>query len=79
LNGDFPDKLCPDCGGKAVGLARNFKAPSRTDVKQWKKVAFLVEHGFWFAHQYGKSGDLVPYPATMTEAKEFVRLYGNAK
>jgi hypothetical protein len=71
----LPNKTCPNCGGVAIGLSRNFKAPASSDSGQWKKVEFLVEHGFRFYHQYNVDGHLVPYPATLAEAKDFVALY----
>jgi hypothetical protein len=72
---ELPEKTCPQCGNIAVGLSRNFKAPRVGDFKQWKKVAFLVKHGFTFFHQYDANGNRVAYPATMSEAKEFVVRY----
>src|SRR5262249_22203450 len=47
----LPAKKCPDCGGNAVALSRKFKPPSRSDVTQWKKVEYLVAHGFRFFSQ----------------------------
>ena len=47
------------------------------DIQQWKKVAYLVKHGFRFHHQRDESGQIVPYPTTMADAKKFVLLYGN--
>jgi hypothetical protein len=55
-----------------------FKAPKRKDTKQWEKVKFLVDHGFYFQKVYRKEGGAwyrVRYPATLEEAKEFVELY----
>ena len=72
LQRGFPDKVCPHCGGKAMGLSRKFKPPAVDDIKQWKKVAFLVENGFLF----DQAGEYVPYPATLAEAKVFVKRYG---
>lgn len=40
--------ICPHCCGTAHNLGRHFKAPKRTDKKQWAKVGFLMEHGFFF-------------------------------
>lgn len=71
----MPNKLCPHCGGTAVGLSRNFRAPPMGDVQQWKTVAYLVQHGFRYYHQYNHDGLAVPHPTTLREAKEFVALY----
>ena len=57
-------------------LSRKFSAPRSADVAQWKKVQFLVEHGFRFYSVYeatasgGKQS--VRYPSTLEEAKDFV-------
>jgi hypothetical protein len=58
-----------------VGLARKFKAPAQTDIAQWKKVEYLVRHGFRFFSQHGSEGT-VPYPSTLAEARAFARKYG---
>jgi DNA-directed RNA polymerase subunit RPC12/RpoP len=73
---DAPDRRrCPHCGGEAVNLGRHFKAPSLGDDKQWAKVRFLVEQGFPLQRIYGADGNPVPYPTTLAEAKEFVKMY----
>jgi hypothetical protein len=66
--------ICPNCGGKAINLGRHFKPPQETDKKQWKKVRFLVDHGFRFQKVYDKdnAGLHIPYPETLEQAKEFV-------
>ena len=57
-------------------LSRKFSAPKSADVAQWKKVQFLVAHGFRFYSVYkavesgGKQS--VRYPSTLEEAKDFV-------
>lgn len=68
---------CPDCGGQAHNFGRHFKAPKKTDKKQWQKVTFLFEHGFSFQKIRIGSGhhDVVPYPDTLEQAKEFVEKY----
>ena len=66
-------RLCPQCHGPMVMLSRKFSAPRMTDVEQWRKVEFLVSHGFRFQSIHEQpSGSLVDYPATMAEAKLFV-------
>lgn len=68
---------CPDCGKAATNLGRHFKPPKKSDAKQWTKVKYLVEHGFYFQKIRVTSGhhDTVPYPETLEEAKEFVVKY----
>ena len=64
-------------GGVAHNFGRHFKAPKKTELKQWKKVAILFEHGFRFQKIRLGSGhhDVVPYPENMEQAKEFVVKY----
>jgi hypothetical protein len=57
-----------------VLLSRKFSAPTAIDKAQWKKVEFLVAHGFVFQTVYEtpRGGRSVRYPATLDEAKGFV-------
>jgi hypothetical protein len=73
-----PMKLpCPECGGATYNFGRHFKAPKKTDAKQWQKVRYLFDHGFWFQKIRTGPGnhDTIPYPETLEEAKEFVVKY----
>ena len=57
-----------------------FKAPKKSDLKQWEKVAFLAAHGFFFQKVYQKQGCLwcrVNYPRTLEDAKAFVKEYSD--
>ena len=46
---EYPSKLpCRNCGGISYNLGRHFKAPKKTDKKQWNKIRFLIENGFRF-------------------------------
>ncbi|GGA82318.1 hypothetical protein GCM10011369_25370 [Neiella marina] len=69
-------RVCPDCGGELIELSRKFSAPKSTDTAQWKKVKYLVDNGFYFQSVYELREDgghyKVDYPATLSEAKEFV-------
>lgn len=69
-------RLCPQCRRPMEMLSRKFSAPKSADAAQWKKVQFLVEHGFRFYPVYTRveSGVkyLVRYPMTLAEAKDFV-------
>jgi hypothetical protein len=68
---------CPECGASAHNFGRHFKAPKKSNKKQWDKIRFLFAHGFRFQKIPVGSGhhDTVPYPETMEEAKEFVVMY----
>ena len=65
---------CPNCGGVSYNFGRHFKAPKKSDMKQWAKIKFLYDHGFYFQKIYDQEngGEHVPYPETMEQAKEFV-------
>lgn len=75
---DYPKTMeCPVCKDTTVNLGRHFKAPKKSDLAQWKKVEFLVKHGFVFQkiRLDPNSFDSVPYPETLAAAKEFVVKY----
>jgi hypothetical protein len=74
----YPKSInCPVCNDLAIDLGRNFKPPKKSDIAQWKKVEFLVEHGFLFQkiRPIKDSFDSVPYPDTFAQAKDFVVTY----
>ena len=68
---------CPECGGTSYNFGRHFKAPKKTDKKQWRKIQFLFEHGFRFQKIRIGAGDIdsIPYPENLEQAKEFVVKY----
>jgi DNA-directed RNA polymerase subunit RPC12/RpoP len=68
------DHICPDCGGKLYLMGRSFKAPSRGDREQWRKVQKLYALGFRF-HSYG--GDYSPLPERFREIDQFIEQYPN--
>ena len=39
------ERKCPDCGQALYPMGRKFKAPKRSDVKQWKKVELIHKAG----------------------------------
>src|SRR5258708_21861436 len=74
---------CPECGNIYVFYNHKFKPPKKDDVKAWKVVSFLYEHGFTYQHVYKDLGiyrwydsdNFVEYPKSLDEAKEFVIKY----
>jgi len=60
-------------------LSRKFSAPKSVDTEQWKKVEYLVAHGFFFQSVYEQREDggyyKVAYPKTLAEAHEFISTY----
>ncbi|MEZ9823238.1 hypothetical protein AB4238_21880 [Shewanella sp. 10N.286.45.A1] len=74
---DYPDSMeCPICKGVAFNFGRHFKPPKKSDNAQWKKIEYLVEHGFVFQTIYEQREDSgyykVSYSKTLAEAKDFV-------
>jgi len=65
---------CPQCAGAAHRTSRNFKAPKSSDIEQWRKISFLLSHGFRF-NTIRENGKRVPYPIDLELAKEFVIRY----
>ena len=75
---DYPNTMeCPICKDQMINLGRHFKAPKKSDLNQWKKVKYLVNHGFIFQkiRVDENSYESIPYPKTLSEAKEFVVKY----
>jgi len=69
------ERPCPRCGGVSVNLGRHFKPPPADDLAQWRKVAFLVRHGFLSQHVSDPEKGYLRYPGTLAEAKVFVAKY----
>ncbi len=82
-NQHMPAK-CQECGGDYVFYNHKFRPPAKSDIKAWKVVSFLFEHGFTYQHinkKYIKPEKgyghyiLAEYPNTIIEAKDFVEKY----
>ena len=69
--GHVREPRCPDCGLKMWEMGRQFKAPKRSNLKQWRKVEALVRSGITFHRQ--RVSDLMPFPAVLREVASFVR------
>ena len=77
---DYPNSIeCPICNNVAMNLGRHFKPPKKSDNSQWKKVEYLVKHGFVFQTIYEQRDDSgyykISYPKSLAEAKGFVIKY----
>ncbi len=75
---DYPSKLpCIECNCIAYNLGRNFKPPKKSDIKQWEKIKYLIDHGFLFQKISidPNSNESIPYPKDLDEAKDFVIKY----
>ncbi len=67
-------KVCPNCSSNSYNCGRHFKPPQCSDELQWRKVEYLLEHGFWFHHVLDEK-EYVPYPKDLKEAQKFVEKY----
>ena len=73
-------KKCPECANDFVFYNHKFKPPQKDDLKAWKIVSYLNEHGFNYQHVYKEvrvhrwesNENYEDYPRTLDEAKEFV-------
>lgn len=39
---------CPDCGGDAHYMGIDFKAPKKTDIREWNEAKMFIESGNLF-------------------------------
>ena len=73
---------CPECGKQTTIFSHLFRPPKQDDLKRWKVVEFLKDHGFLYQHVYEVEAESllhsqVQYPETMNEAQVFVARYKN--
>jgi hypothetical protein len=69
---DTPSQvLCPQCRQVMHNMGLDFKAPARTDIKQWRKVEILFYHGY----DYSSCGCNGPglRPARLKDVPDFLR------
>jgi DNA-directed RNA polymerase subunit RPC12/RpoP len=60
---------CPDCGGVIRWMGRNFKAPKKRDIEQWKKVEALWNGGVRFQSQNLSD----PPPSDLRDVEEYLK------
>lgn len=70
---------CPECNSQTIRYDHKFRPPKKSDERQWKKIEFLRDHGFYFQRVYDMKGSSIyidaKYPKDLNEAKEFVVKY----
>jgi len=54
------NNICPDCGEIVYRMGRNFSAPKKSNLKQWKKVLLLYSEGFRFVGSGMHDGPKLP-------------------
>lgn len=72
--------VCPECGNQTIIFSHLFKPPKQNDIKRWKVVEFIKDHGFVYQRVYATYTNSVlsgqtNYPETMAEAKKFIIAY----
>lgn len=70
LKGEEREALCPQCREPMKDLGPDFKSPTQDDLKQWRKVELLFEHGITF-HSCGCCGPGAR-PGKLNEVEEFL-------
>lgn len=70
---------CPNCGGETLRYDKRFRPPKKTNLRQWRKVEFLRDHGFYFQKVYESIEPgvyrRVCYPKDIIAAREFVKTH----
>jgi len=61
---------CPQCGELLFIMGRSFKAPRKSDQKQWLKVEKLRKAGFLFPTNTDESAG---YPEKLNEVDDFIQ------
>ncbi len=62
---------CPGCGEPLRWMGRNFKAPKRGDLEQWRKVETLWKAGVRFGS--ARRPDVEPPPERLREVEDYLR------
>ena len=68
--------VCPQCSEEIFLMGRSFKAPKKSNEKQWLKVEKLRRAGFMYhTNTYETAG----YPKNLSEVEAFIRDNPNHK
>ncbi|MDU2207986.1 hypothetical protein, partial [Veillonella sp.] len=69
------NKTCPICKGKMYFVNEKFKAPKKSNDKEWKIIEYLLLSGYDFRNPiYGAEKYMYfEFPKNLQEAKAFVR------
>ena len=69
------NKTCPICNGKMYFVNEKFKAPKKSNDKEWKIIEYLLLSGYDFRNPiYGTERYMYfEFPKNLQEAEAFVR------
>lgn len=69
------NKTCPICKGKMYFVNEKFKAPKKSNDKEWKIIEYLLLSGYDFRNPiYGTERYMYfEFPKNLQEAEAFVR------
>lgn len=63
---------CPQCAQEMAHMGRSFKAPRRTEARQWEKVRRLWSAGYRF-HTNTRSPDVPAFPNQLRDVDEWIK------
>ena len=69
------NKTCPICKGKMYFVNEKFKAPKKSNDKEWKIIEYLLLSGYDFRNPiYGAERYMYfEFPKNLEEAESFIR------
>jgi DNA-directed RNA polymerase subunit RPC12/RpoP len=62
---------CPQCAREMADLGRSFKAPRKSDIRQWQKIERLWQAGYRF-HTNTRRLFGPPFPRTLQEVDDWI-------
>ena len=69
------NKTCPTCKSKMYFVNEKFKAPKKSDDKEWKIIEYLLLSGYDFRNPYCGQEQCIyfEFPKNLQEAEAFIR------
>ena len=69
------NKTCPICNGKMYFVNEKFKAPKKSNDKEWKIIEYLLLSGYDFRNPYCGQEQCIyfEFPKNLQEVEAFIR------
>ena len=69
------NKTCPTCKSKMYFVNEKFKAPKKSNDKEWKIIEYLLLSGYDFRNPYCGQEQCIyfEFPKNLQEAEAFIR------